>query len=925
MARDEDRSGDVEKRRAARHLPFDAATLRGDTWNDLKYCAHWLTDAVRLGLDEAEPRARIRSALELLLILESYWCWPGRQTVAELTALHEQAQHESLDRRCAQIVRHLTAQGVPAIAEEPEEAATAADAPAPAAAARPAAPPPDRRPRFTLLVVDRLSEADQRELRAGLLGARRDDDPFIYDVLVAPTFEDAVIAVLFNPTVQSCVIRGNFPFLSENRHEALEHYLQLMRALDPPRTYGVARSFTLAQVVRQLRPEVDRFLVTDAPLEEVSTHGSAEFQRVFHRLDNYLELHLSVIKGVASRYDTPFFTALREYSKRPTGVFHALPISRGKSIVNSRWIRDMGEFYGMNIFLAETSATSGGLDSLLQPLGPLKRAQQFAARAFGGRRSFFVTNGTSTANKIVMQALIRPGDVVLVSRDCHKSIHYAIVTAGAHVVYLDPYPLRDYSMYGAVPLEEILRHLRLFKEAGTLDRVRMIVLTNCTFDGVTYDPLRIMREVLAVKPDMIFHWDEAWFAFAAFDPLLRQRTGMAAAARLRSMLRGESSRQEYERDRSPGEAAAMPDPGAARVRVYVTQSTHKTLTALRQGSMIHVYDEDFDQKASESFSEAYLTHTSTSPNYQILASLDLGRRQVELEGYELVQRSIGLAMALRRRIYEHPVLRQFFQVLRPADLIPEAYRPSGIEFYFDPDEGWARMDRAWALDEFVLDPTRVNVQVGLTGMDGDTFKNLLMDRFQIQINKTSRNSALFMTNIGMTRGDVAYLVECLIAIARDVSERVAESSALDRRTHEARVASLIHACPPLPNFSRFHGAFRRDDGAPTTEGDMRKAFFLAYDERACEFVKMDAALLAAVEGGAEYVSAGFVTPYPPGFPVLAPGQVISWEILRYLMMLDVKEIHGYQPHYGLRVFRPEALRAAAPLSIAELPMLNLEG
>lgn len=922
MARDEDRFGDVEKRRAARHLPFDAATLRGDTWNDLKYAAHWLTDAVRLGIDQDEPRARIRGALDVLLILESYWCWPGRETVAELKALHEQGRHDALDRRCAHIVRHLT-QGVPAIADEADEPAPPEGAPA----ARKAPSPADRGPRFTVLVVDQISEAEERELRAGLLAARRDEDPFIYDVLVAPTFEDAVIAVLFNATVQSCVIRSNFPFLTANRHEAFDHYLQLLRSLEPPRTYGAARSLTLAQVIRRLRPEVDRFLVSDAPLEEVSAQGGTEFQRVFHRLDSYLELHLSVIKGVASRYETPFFTALREYSKRPTGVFHALPISRGKSIVNSRWIRDMGDFYGMNVFLAETSATSGGLDSLLQPLGPLKRAQQFAARAFGGRRSFFVTNGTSTANKIVMQALIRPGDVVLVSRDCHKSIHYAIVTAGAHVVYLDPYPLRDYSMYGAVPLSEILRHLRLFKEAGTLDRVRMLVLTNCTFDGVTYDPLRIMRDVLALKPDMIFHWDEAWFAFAAFDPLLRSRTGMAAAARLRSMLRSESYAAQYEQARRQGgeAVAAMPDPRAARVRVYVTQSTHKTLTALRQGSMIHVYDEDFDQKAGESFSEAYMTHTSTSPNYQILASLDLGRRQVELEGYELVQRSIGLAMALRRRIYEHPVLRQFFRVLRPADLIPEEHRPSGIEFYFDPEEGWARMDRAWALDEFVLDPTRVNVQVGLTGMDGDTFKHLLMDRFQIQINKTSRNSALFMTNIGMTRGDVAYLVECLIAIARDVSERVSESSALDRRAHEARVASLIHACPPLPNFSRFHGAFRRDDGAPTTEGDMRKAFFLAYDERACDFVRMDAALLAAVEGGAEHVSAGFVTPYPPGFPVLAPGQVISAEILRYLMMLDVKEIHGYQPHYGLRIFRPEALRAAAPLSIAELPMLNLEG
>jgi arginine decarboxylase len=98
-------------------------------------------------------------------------------------------------------------------------------------------------------------------------------------------------------------------------------------------------------------------------------------------------------------------------------MFHALPISRGKSIWKSHWIRDMGDFYGPNIFMAETSSTAGGLDSLLQPTGPLKAAQEKLARAYGSKRSYFVTNGTSTANKIVMQALTRPNDIVLVSHD----------------------------------------------------------------------------------------------------------------------------------------------------------------------------------------------------------------------------------------------------------------------------------------------------------------------------------------------------------------------------------------------------------------------------------------------------------------------------------------------------------------------------
>ena len=119
----------------------------------------------------------------------------------------------------------------------------------------------------------------------------------------------------------------------------------------------------------------------------------------------------------------------------------------------------------------------------------------------------------------------------------------------------------------------------------------------------------------------------------------------------------------------------LPDPARARVRVYSTQSTHKTLTSLRQGSMIHVWDQDFSQKVEETFHEAYMTHTSTSPNYQILASLDLGRRQAALEGFELVQKQIENAMRLRDAVDNHPLLSKYMRCLTTADLIPAEYRP----------------------------------------------------------------------------------------------------------------------------------------------------------------------------------------------------------------------------------------------------------
>src|SRR5690606_1522749 len=370
------------------------------------------------------------------------------------------------------------------------------------------------KPYFEVLFVDGMDAYDEEDLREGFASCRRESDEFVYDVVTAPSLEDAVIAALFNPTIQAVFLRYNYSFKSKAEHPALRRYLEVLEHEKFPVCFGLERSVELARLLRRLRPELDLYLVTDTPLDRVAGNLGSEFRRAFYRLEQHMEKHLSILRGGRARFGAPCVEALRRYSAKPTGVFRALPIARGRSMSSSRWARDLLDFYGPNIFMAETSATSGGLDSLLQPRGPIKRAQDAAARAFGARETFFVTNGTSTANKIVLQALVRPGDIVLIDRDCHKSHHYGSVLSGAPPVYLDSSPLQQYTMYGAVPIEEIESNLLLLREAGKLDRVRMLLLTNCTFDGVTYDPEMVMRRVLAIKPDMVFLWDEAWFAFA---------------------------------------------------------------------------------------------------------------------------------------------------------------------------------------------------------------------------------------------------------------------------------------------------------------------------------------------------------------------------------------------------------------------------
>jgi arginine decarboxylase len=427
-----------------------------------------------------------------------------------------------------------------------------------------------------------------------------------------------------------------------------------------------------------------------------------------------------------------------------------------------------------------------------------------------------------------------------------------------------------------------------------------------------------MEECLAIKPDLVFLWDEAWFAFARSGPTYRKRTGMATANRLREKFKSAAYREEYEAftksvdlsdDKACMENRLRPDPDKARVRVYVTQSTHKTLTSLRQGSMLHVNDQDFRSKVEDPLHEAYMTHTSTSPNYQIVASLDVGRRQLELEGFELVSKQVEMAMVLREQIQTHPLLSKYFRFLKVRDLIPEEYRESGIESYYDPEGGWTSFFEAWSDDEFVLDATRLTLYVGDTGLDGDTFKNQqLMDKYGIQINKTSRNTVLFMTNIGTTRSSVAYLIEVLVKIAQEIDEERDSLSRPEAKALEKRIHSLTEDLPALPDFSRFHEFFRTDPKGTTPEGRIRDAYFLAYDEDACDYLDpFTDEIDKLIDAGEDVVCATFIIPYPPGFPILVPGQVVSREILEYMRALDVKEIHGFRPELGLRVFRPETI------------------
>ena len=197
---------------------------------------------------------------------------------------------------------------------------------------------------------------------------------------------------------------------------------------------------------------------------------------------------------------------------------------------------------------------------------------------------------------------------------------------------------------------------------------------------------------------------------------------------------------------------------------------------------------------------------------------------------------------------------------------------------------------------------------GNAGFDGTEFKGLLAEKFNIQVNKTSRNSVLLQSNINNTRSDVAHLIRVLIEISADIEKRLKQSDPESRSAFAARVKTLMSDVPDLPNFSAFHPAFRLDAGVDTPEGDIRSAFFAAYRTEDCEYVPLfGEACEARLRDGPDMVSANFVIPYPPGFPIMVPGQIITQEIIDLMRKLDVKEIHGYERERGLKLISPTAL------------------
>ncbi|CAH0352617.1 arginine/lysine/ornithine decarboxylase [Aquabacterium sp. CECT 9606] len=594
-------------------------------------------------------------------------------------------------------------------------------------------------------------------------------------------------------------------------------------------------------------------------------HG---FIHMFEETPEFLARH--VIREAKSYLDSlapPFFKALMDYAQDGSYSWHCPGHSGGVAFLKSPVGQMFHQFYGENMLRADVCNAVEELGQLLDHTGPVAASERNAARIFNADHCYFVTNGTSTSNKMVWHHTVAPGDVVLVDRNCHKSILHAIIMTGAIPVFLTP-TRNHFGLIGPIPQSEftkasIEKKIKAHPLLKGVDpkkvKPRILTITQSTYDGVLYNTETI-KGMLDGWIDNI-HFDEAWLPHAAFHSFY-------------------------------GEFHAM---GKDRVRpkqavVYATQSTHKLLAGISQASQVLVQDAQNTKLDTHLFNEAYLMHTSTSPQYAIIASCDVAAAMMEPPGgTALVEESLKEALDFRRAMRK--VDKEFgkdwwFKVWGPDKLTKDDVG--------SPDDWMLKGNAKWhgfgdLADGFnMLDPiksTIVNPGLDLSGKFADTgipasIVTKYLAEHGVVVEKTGLYSFFIMFTIGITKGRWNTLLTALQQFKDDY----------DKNQPMWRV--LPEFCAKFPIYERMglrdlcqriHEMYAKSDIARlTTEmylSDLQPAMkpseaFAYIAHRKTERVEIE-----QLEGR---VTTALLTPYPPGIPLLIPGERFNKKIVDYL-------------------------------------------
>lgn len=594
-------------------------------------------------------------------------------------------------------------------------------------------------------------------------------------------------------------------------------------------------------------------------------HG---FIHMFEDTPEFVARH--IIREAKSYMDglaPPFFRALVDYAQDGSYSWHCPGHSGGVAFLKSPVGRMFHQFFGENMLRADVCNSVDELGQLLDHTGPIAQSERNAARIFNADHCFFVTNGTSTSNKMVWHHAVAPGDVVVVDRNCHKSILHSIIMTGAVPVFLPP-TRNHFGIIGPIPRSEftpeairrkIERNPLLAGVDAAKVKPRILTLTQSTYDGVLYNTEAIKQQTDGYIDTL--HFDEAWLPHAAFHEFYGTYHAMG-------------------RNR----------PRPKDQLVFATQSTHKLLAGLSQASQVLVQDSPGRKLDRHLFNEAYLMHTSTSPQYAIIASCDVAAAMMEAPGGKaLVEESILESMDFRRamrKVDKEYGRDWWFKVWGPDRIAADGIGPSA-DWVLKAGEKWHGFgDLAEGFN--LLDPIKCTIitpgldvsgKFAKTGIPASIVTKFLAEH-GVVVEKTGLYSFFIMFTIGITKGRWNTLLTALQQFKDDY----------DRNAPMWKI--LPEFCAAFPRYERMglrdlcqaiHETYAKGDVARlTTEmylSDLQPAMkpsdaFARIAHRETERVEID-----KLEGR---VTTSLLTPYPPGIPLLIPGERFNRKIVDYL-------------------------------------------
>ena len=687
------------------------------------------------------------------------------------------------------------------------------------------------------------------------------------EVVEATSAEDGTSVIMSDSAIHAILVDRTLG--DDEGHKKATALLQLIRSRnDKIPIFLMAERGEASSIPINVMEMADEFIWT---LEDTAAFVGG---RVVAAMRRYLEVMLP-----------PLAAALMKFSQEYEYSWHTPGHTGGTAFLKSPVGRIFFDYFGENLLRSDLSISVGALGSLLDHTGPIGAHEKYAARVFGAHRTYCVTNGTSTSNRVIFMAAVGRDQIALCDRNCHKSIEHSLVMSGGIPTYL--IPLRNrYGIIGPIPPERLkAAALKAAIKANPLvvkgveTRPVYSVITNSTYDGLCYHARRV-EELLDPSVDRI-HFDEAWYAYARFNPIYRDRHAMH------------------------GDPKDHKGP-----TVFATHSTHKLLAALSQASLLHIRDGRSSIPHAR-FNESFMMHASTSPLYPIIVSNDVTSAMMDGPGgLALTSESIEEAVAFRQTMGRvHREFRKkgewFFNTWN-ADTVKEGKGGRKVAFADASPEFLAGEPDAWVLhpgdtwhgfgdleDGYcMLDPIKVSIVTpGVADKGGldkrgipATLVTAYLHRRGVEVEKTTDFTILFLFSIGITKGKWGTLLNGLLDFKRDY----------DGNTRLAEV---------LPELVAGYPAVYEEMGLRDLADQMfamlketRQTHWLAEAFSTLPRLVMtpSAAYQQLIRNQIEHVPldkladrvlATSVVPYPPGIPMLMPGEATGADDGPYLSYL----------------------------------------